>query len=422
MKSFKSFVAEVAQPEPEEEKRFKDQHEYEVINHPVAEPHQHTGEIQKPQKKRPADQEGDANYDKAVKNPEKRMVPESVEEEELLEYSNWTVKAGGKEKSFRARHAGEALRKANKSGHFGNIALDPNKHLRKEEVEEELSPKQKKIDKNKNGKIDGHDLAMLRAKKNEEVEQIDELDKKTLSSYITKASKSAAHKSGMAYRRFGRGTRQDDRAGDELEKKSNKRLAGIATAAKKLAKEEVEITETTTSALKKAVTQTGPDGKTRTVMKKVKNDKTDDHGQDVIGTNESALDEVSKELAQRYKEKAMQSRDKAARDVERNVNRGDYDKAEKPMATQKKRVIGIAKANKVLNKEEVEQINEAVKFKKGPLRLGDGSQVMVSSQDAGLLNQMFKDLSPRNQKEMQKVLMTDKSGFEEIRGFAREAL
>ena len=31
--------------------------------------------------------------------------------------------------------------------------------------EEELSPKQKKIDLNKNGKVDGQDLAMLRAKK-----------------------------------------------------------------------------------------------------------------------------------------------------------------------------------------------------------------------------------------------------------------
>lgn len=318
MKSFKSFVAEVAQPKPEEEKRFKDQHEYEVVNHPVAEPHQHTGEIQKPRKKRSADQEGDANYDKAVKNPEKRMATEDTDlEEKMGEYGNWSVKAAGKQKTFRARHAGEALRKATKSGHFGNIALDANKHLRKEDLdeascsskrmkEEELSAKQKKIDHNKNGKIDGHDLAMLRAKKkNEEVEQ---------------------------------------------------------------------------------------------------------------------MDEISKDLAQRYKEKATKDRDFAARNVEIHVDKGRYDKAEPHMAKQKKRVIGIAKANKVLNKEEVEQIEEAVKFKKGPMRLKDGSQVMVSDQDAKLLTQMFKDLTPRNQKEMQKVLTTDKAGFEEIRGFAREAL
>ena len=79
MKSFKKFVAEVAQPKPEEEKRFKDQHTYEVIKHPVATDAQFTGDIDKPKAKRIADQEGDANYDKAVKNPERRMAAESVE-------------------------------------------------------------------------------------------------------------------------------------------------------------------------------------------------------------------------------------------------------------------------------------------------------------------------------------------------------
>ena len=34
-----------------------------------------------------------------------------------------------------------------------------------QEIEEELSAKQKKIDLNKNGKVDGQDFAMLRAKK-----------------------------------------------------------------------------------------------------------------------------------------------------------------------------------------------------------------------------------------------------------------
>ena len=39
------------------------------------------------------------------------------------------------------------------------------KEDKKEETEEELSDKQKKMDMNKNGKIDGEDLAKLRAKK-----------------------------------------------------------------------------------------------------------------------------------------------------------------------------------------------------------------------------------------------------------------
>lgn len=118
--------------------------------------------------------------------------------------------------------------------------------------------------------------------------------------------------------------------------------------------EEVELDETTSSALKRPVTQTGPDGKTRTVMKKARNDRTDDRGQDKL--------------------------------------------------------------------ESVEMIDEAMKMKRGPMRLKDGSQIMVSKEDADLLNRMFKDLSANNQRQMQKVMMMDKAGYEEIRGFAKEAL
>ncbi|MFA7408414.1 MAG: hypothetical protein WCY93_11420 [Anaerolineaceae bacterium] len=61
-------------------------------------------------------------------------------------------------------------------------------------------------------------------------------------------------------------------------------------------------------------------------------------------------------------------------------------------------------------------------FKQGSLKLKDGSSVSVSRQDASLLNQMFKDLNPGNKKRMMDVAMTDKAGFEEILGFAKEAL
>jgi hypothetical protein len=56
------------------------------------------------------------------------------------------------------------------------------------------------------------------------------------------------------------------------------------------------------------------------------------------------------------------------------------------------------------------------------MKLKDGSSVKISKQDADLINQMMKDLNSKNRKEMQKVMMTDKAGFEEIVGFAREAL
>jgi len=70
--------------------------------------------------------------------------------------------------------------------------------------------------------------------------------------------------------------------------------------------------------------------------------------------------------------------------------------------------------------ESREMIDEAVRA--GNMRLKDGSSVKIKNEDAKLLNQMFKDLNSSNRRQMEKVMMTDKAGFKEILGFAREAL
>jgi hypothetical protein len=79
----------------------------------------------------------------------------------------------------------------------------------------------------------------------------------------------------------------------------------------------------------------------------------------------------------------------------------------------------IDKAVDRLTKEEVE-LDEA--FNAGLLKLNDGSSISVNSQDAKLLNQLINGLRQENAKKMMKVAMTDKDGFKEILGFAREAL
>jgi len=67
-----------------------------------------------------------------------------------------------------------------------------------------------------------------------------------------------------------------------------------------------------------------------------------------------------------------------------------------------------------------ESLQEAVK--PGRMKLDDGSSITVSKKDAELLNQMFNDLNKTNRKKMQDTMMADKAGYEEIVGFAREAL
>lgn len=164
-------------------------------------------------------------------------------------------------------------------------------------MEEGLKGNQHKLDKNKNNKIDAEDLKILRKEESEtveegwdemmkaakerakpqpnggsgkkqgtayggskqkdvkeEAEQIDELNKSTLASYVKKASHDVAAK-GAATRQFANDSeaaRKDqnysdakksmDRA-DKTFAKSWKRREGMAKAVDRLAKEEVEVNE-----------------------------------------------------------------------------------------------------------------------------------------------------------------------------------
>ena len=367
MKSFKNILSEVAQPKSSEEKAFKDQHDQKPGQHPVAPDSQFSGDIGKPKAARPADQEDDANYDQAYGD---KPAQEPV------------LRKGRKFSQFRANESKEmatqaALDKATAASKEGKkkVTLAKAPWDKKEEVTEKvsdlafakwneaLSGKQKKLDHNKNGKIDGHDFAIMRARK-----------------------------------------------------KSN---------------EEVEVVEATSSAMKTMVTQTGPDGKTRTVNKKTKVDRTDDNGQDVIG--EEAINELDRKTLGSYIKKAHSDKDRQDAKDKHYQAKGDtmdrdddmyhqWGKANKAAKKAKNRTAGIAKAaDKLVRKESfTETLDEAVKV--GNLRLKNGKNVKVSKQDAKLLNDFYKNLNAKNRRDMEKVMMKDDAGFKEIVGFAREAL
>ena len=189
-------------------------------------------------------------------------------------------------------------------------------------VSEALKGGQVKLDKNHNGKLDGQDFKMLRKeeivdegnpankeKKNaaaaavgaknrdgqylsrmnpavadkirgrekmsgndrkqfEEVEQVDELSKKTMGSYIKKASHDVATKSAATGRYADRANavkdqmkkgdysnyqqgKKDDATADKMFNKSWKRRAGIAKATDKLTKEDVQVDEVLDTNVKK---------------------------------------------------------------------------------------------------------------------------------------------------------------------------
>lgn len=103
-------------------------------------------------------------------------------------------------------------------------------------------------------------------------------------------------------------------------------------------------------------------------------------------------------------------------DIARNLAQG------KTPTGREKRTRTQSSTQKSLASMRKESIDLSENFKSGAVKLNDGSSVIVKDQDAKLLNQMFKDLNATNKKKMMAVAMTDKAGFEEILGFAREAL
>jgi hypothetical protein len=138
-------------------------------------------------------------------------------------------------------------------------------------VNEALKGNQHKIDANKNGKIDAQDFKKLRGEETpgkgekhnykhdmmksevadgnkanfkqnmkEEAEQIDELSKKTLGSYVTKASDKAATHTGAAAHYGSGGTGNNPAKMAVHQAIATKRKMGIQKAVDKLTKEEVE--------------------------------------------------------------------------------------------------------------------------------------------------------------------------------------
>lgn len=123
-----------------------------------------------------------------------------------------------------------------------------------EKVYEALKGNQHKIDANKNGKVDAHDFKLLRGKKKvaEEAEELDELSKKTLGSYVVKSlapgsEKSVSNLASKGGYKLGQAHDDDYTAGEKEDAKSVKRSLGVLTAVRKMTKEESELEEKLTA-------------------------------------------------------------------------------------------------------------------------------------------------------------------------------
>lgn len=187
--------------------------------------------------------EGRLQIEEMKKMKMEYVVPEEIEKEGVAHFMGAAAaahKAGKKQFAFGGK----------------TYPVKIKSHIAKQ-VNETLKGNQHKIDANKNGKIDAQDFKMLRK---EETEQIDEISKKTLGSYVSKASVDMANRTADATKKktlagadyahnISRGmsaktadaqmkSDYDDAKPDV--KKAVKRMYGIDKAVKRLTKEEVE--------------------------------------------------------------------------------------------------------------------------------------------------------------------------------------
>jgi len=211
-----------------------------------------------------------------------------------------------------------------------------------ERMDEALIGGQKKIDVNKNGKLDAMDFKMLRAKKKgvkEEVEQIDELSPATLKSYDNKATKDLETHDNIMKRKPG------------FEKMAAKRHKGIQAARAKMkgVKEEVESTSEAYSdpyAAKKAAEMKKSYSKTMADAKKeyeaAKKPKFAKNFMKMKNEEVKPIDEISSETLKSYQQKSMEQGTRVLK------------KQEAPLSAKKfaKRVKGMARSSQILDKRE----------------------------------------------------------------------
>ena len=213
-------------------------------------------------------------------------------------------------------------------------------------MDEALKGDQHKIDANKNNKIDAHDFKLLRSKKKveEEAEQIDELSKNTLRSYLkgSKAEAGSQLRGDVSDKAASLGRTQQDKDDSRYEGgKLAKRKLGApgSIPAKVMAKEEAELTQDEAEML-------------ASLSQEEFNSLTEEE-QDLFIEYFQPLDEISTGAAKNYLKKAVSSssklNQKSAKPGEAEAEKYNYSHENAPYETKQfekfsKRRTGIRKA------------------------------------------------------------------------------
>lgn len=94
MKTYKQLIAEVAQPIPQDEKKFKDKHKIEKSDHPVAADDQFTGDTKKDKSRKADLQKGEDEKVYEATNPKNPKTSKDVENSD--EYKEFLKNRGSR--------------------------------------------------------------------------------------------------------------------------------------------------------------------------------------------------------------------------------------------------------------------------------------------------------------------------------------
>lgn len=360
MKNFKDLLSEVAQPKSPEEKAFKDQHKIELIKHPVAPDYVHTGEIKGVTKKeRPADSKAGEDEKKYDGGVAAKAKPFKMPRN--IDETKLTFKGLIEKVSDTEdllESPQEEVSMMMKQLHFICYAS--------EEIMEYLGAEDMDPEEwwqNKLAQTFGNIKSLYAYAKGSEVvkkdiEQDDDLDPDMAAD-------------------------DDVSVPDDVEVDNimNSMYEGLETESKIITEAFV------LSEAKIDIDYIGNDNQRQSHEKKF-NVKISMHGDDMAFVSGEPKD-VWKFAVSHYDDA------EDAADIHPN----------------------LAKAAGYEVKEEVNEAN----FKPGSLKLKSGEVVKLDHADAEHLNGMLGGLNPKNKKEMEDQLHTDKKGFEEILRFATKA-
>ena len=393
MKSFKQMVSEVAKPISPDEQRFIDQHTYEVQQHPVALDHQFTGDIAGKTSGK-GTQPDASNYDAsyAKKDPAVETIGEDVEQiDEISRQMRPMRSSFGKTVDPKKWDAYKKYMKVNKLDEptVRMISDNPDAGESKQMMK---NPKYKEA------------VKMYHGAMKESVELTE--DPSQEKPMMMGALRAMSHNM-MGIAKYVQST-------NDPEEWFQNKLAGVAKEMQTLYS--YATAETMTGM---ATEETVVENKKASLMKKLaKASAGSEKGKKAVTLKKAPWEK--KEETELTDEELSAKQKK----IDHNKN-GKIDGHDLSMLRNKKKKTEAAcdsGSSKKVRKEDVDLLDEAMKFKPGAMKLKDGSQVVLKKEDANALTAMFKDLSRQNQKKLGEVAKKDKSGFEEILGFAREAL